>query len=246
MSRNDKRLHHDGGVTGIGCKRWGDWRNVWPMKCLPHDGGLIGTIVGTGRRVSRCNPINRQARSCLSLSGVSSPRPRFLQRPRDRGGIRRAPPPTAASRRRRRFRSRGYDLLAKVGNGNGTSDPKNCRRLAARRHRRGLLYKYSLRRAGLGSGLRQRASRDRALTLDPSAGRAFSCRRQCAARHSAGRHDGLGRRLETEAYQSNERLEEGDRATVECSAPRSREVPSKNQKQRLTTRSRPVQRELFA
>jgi hypothetical protein len=172
------------------------------------------------------------------MSWVSSPRSRCLQGPRDRRGVRRAPPPTAARRWRRRFRSRGYDLLVKVRNGNETSDPKNCRRLAALRHRRGLLFKFSLRRGGLSSGFCQRASRDRALTLDPSAGRAFSCRRQSAARHSAGRHDGFGRRLETEAYESNERLGEGDRATVECSAPRSREVPSKNQKQRLTMRSR--------
>jgi hypothetical protein len=69
MSRNHKRLHHDGGLFGIKRQRWGFWRNLFPEKCLAHDGGVIDKAVGTRRLVNRCDPINH-----LPLPHRSHPR----------------------------------------------------------------------------------------------------------------------------------------------------------------------------
>jgi hypothetical protein len=52
-------LCHDGGLFGIKHQRLGFRRKSFPMRCLSHDGGVFGTIVGTVSLLNRRNPINR-------------------------------------------------------------------------------------------------------------------------------------------------------------------------------------------
>jgi hypothetical protein len=178
-----------------------------------------------------------------SLAGVIPPDGRYIHSPTDRRE-RQHLPVTGSDPG---FDFRSVDAVAMGANCDTMASRVETYARSSRCHRRGL--------ETPGSRLRAVESVRRLSSARPrSSGRAcgVACpdsprpigrsnifrRRQSAARHSAGRHDGPGRRLETETCQSNERPGEGDRATVECPAPRSREVPSKNQNQRLTTRSR--------
>jgi hypothetical protein len=52
-------LRHDGGLFGIKHQRLGFRRKSLPMRCLDHDGGVSGTIVGTVGLAKRRNSIDR-------------------------------------------------------------------------------------------------------------------------------------------------------------------------------------------
>jgi hypothetical protein len=52
-------LRRDGGLFGIKHQRLGFRRKSFSMRCLAHDGGVFGTIVGTVGLLNRRNPINR-------------------------------------------------------------------------------------------------------------------------------------------------------------------------------------------